>query len=285
MSICVIVKSGDFLIRQCGNENATDTSDSEEHHAPKLRRLEIDADFDINKLERDPGLRPQIWKYPSDKRDEVRRAYINFGPNQPMHDEYPKSVERNSHSFQSSWYGRFASWLEYSKAVDGIFGLPCFLFQKEDGPSGSNAFTFGGFRTWNKVGGKTCSLMAHVGKDHNSAHHIALLSWSYLTNQSGHISNEFENSRTQEILDNRLRLKTSIEVAIWLAFQSCAFRGNDESDSSSNRGNFIELLRNSANFFLCHPLPKSLGPSLLMWMKPFTMFIFICNVNVLEPMN
>ncbi|KAL9659333.1 hypothetical protein QQ045_024138 [Rhodiola kirilowii] len=65
--------------------------------------------------------------------------------------------------------------------------------------------------------------------------------------QPGHISNKFENFRTQEILDNRLRLKTSIEVARWLAFQTCAFICNDESDSSSNRGNFIELLRYFAN--------------------------------------
>ncbi|CAM8948867.1 unnamed protein product [Rhodiola kirilowii] len=85
-------------------------------HAPKLRRLEIEDDFDIDKLERDPGLRPQIWKYPIGKRDEVRRAYINFGPYQPMLNEYPKSVERQSRSFQSSWYTRFAAWLEYSNA-------------------------------------------------------------------------------------------------------------------------------------------------------------------------
>ncbi|KAL9686636.1 hypothetical protein QQ045_031029 [Rhodiola kirilowii] len=38
---------------------------SEKHHAPKLQRLEIEDDFDINKLERDPGLQPQIWKYPT----------------------------------------------------------------------------------------------------------------------------------------------------------------------------------------------------------------------------
>ncbi|KAL9665540.1 hypothetical protein QQ045_020961 [Rhodiola kirilowii] len=71
---------------------------SEEYHAPKLRRLEIDYAFDNNKLERDPGLWPQIWKYPIGKRDEVRRAYINFGPYQPMLDEYPKSIEKQSRS-------------------------------------------------------------------------------------------------------------------------------------------------------------------------------------------
>ncbi|KAL9688331.1 hypothetical protein QQ045_032752 [Rhodiola kirilowii] len=103
-----------------------------------------------------------------------------------MLDEYTKSLERNSHSFQSSWYGCFASWLEYFEATDAIFCLPCFLLQKEDGILGSNAFTVDGLRTWNKVGGKPCSLMAHVGKDHNSPHHKALLSWLDLMNQPAH---------------------------------------------------------------------------------------------------
>lgn len=34
----------------------------------------------IEFLERDPALRPQIWQYPHDVRDEVRRAYMQLGP-------------------------------------------------------------------------------------------------------------------------------------------------------------------------------------------------------------
>ncbi|XVF84663.1 hypothetical protein PTKIN_Ptkin17bG0055500 [Pterospermum kingtungense] len=48
---------------------------------------------------------------------------------------------------------------------------------------------------------------------------------------------------SQEILDNRLRLKTSIETMKWLAMQGCAFRGRDESVNSTNRANFIELIK------------------------------------------
>ncbi|KAL6576793.1 hypothetical protein OROMI_011069 [Orobanche minor] len=42
--------------------------------AKKLPRYET-IEFDISDLERDPGLRIPISKYPVDKRDEVRRAY------------------------------------------------------------------------------------------------------------------------------------------------------------------------------------------------------------------
>jgi len=33
----------------------------------------------IEFFERDPALRPQIWQYPVDQRDQVRRAYLQLG--------------------------------------------------------------------------------------------------------------------------------------------------------------------------------------------------------------
>ena len=41
----------------------------------------------------------------------------------------------------------------------------------------------------------------------------------------------------------RLRLTTSIISVRWLVLQGCAFRGHDESPSSLNRGNFLELVK------------------------------------------
>ena len=35
----------------------------------------------------------------------------------------------------------------------------------------------------------------------------------------------------------------SINAVRWLACQNCAFRGHDESMSSRNRGNFLELIK------------------------------------------
>ena len=42
----------------------------------KSQRVEIKEGFDINSLQRDPGLRLQIWEYPIEQHDEIRRAYI-----------------------------------------------------------------------------------------------------------------------------------------------------------------------------------------------------------------
>jgi len=57
---------------------------------------------------------------------------------------------------------------------------------------------------------------------------------------------------TDQIQNNRLRVKTSIDVVRWLAFQGCAFRGYDETSNLKNRGNFLEMIK----FFLHHIMIK-----------------------------
>ncbi|PWA36024.1 hypothetical protein CTI12_AA604070 [Artemisia annua] len=45
-------------------------------------------ELDLNSLERDPGKRKQIWSYPVNKREQVRRAYLNSRPFQIHLKEY-----------------------------------------------------------------------------------------------------------------------------------------------------------------------------------------------------
>ncbi|XP_016165282.1 zinc finger MYM-type protein 1-like [Arachis ipaensis] len=61
--------------------------------------------------------------------------------------------------------------------------------------------------------------------------------------QSKNIDKVLDMHSDETIANNRLRLKTSINAIRWLAFQACAFRGDDESLGSLNRGNFIELIK------------------------------------------
>ncbi|XP_016173902.1 zinc finger MYM-type protein 1-like [Arachis ipaensis] len=61
--------------------------------------------------------------------------------------------------------------------------------------------------------------------------------------QSKHIDKVLDRHSDETITNNRLRLKTSINAIRWLAFQACAFRGDDESLGSLNRENFIELIK------------------------------------------
>ncbi|KAK4589307.1 hypothetical protein RGQ29_020060 [Quercus rubra] len=192
---------------------------------PKLQFEEID---------RDPGSRKQICEFPIDKQDEIRRAYIEKGSYQPKNSYYPYNDDTHRCRFQPSWFNSHKDWLEYSPSMDVIYCLPCYLFSKKPiGRPGSDAFISTGFNNWKKVkDGMNCPLVRHVGKEPNSPHKIALI----------------EKQTPKELENNRLRLKTLVECARWLAFQACAFRGHDESLDSINRGNFIELIKFTSTF-------------------------------------
>ena len=60
--------------------------------------------IDIAHLIRDPSNRPQIWEYPVNQQDEIRRAYINLGPYQPLMSEYPLTSNKHPRRFQSHWF-------------------------------------------------------------------------------------------------------------------------------------------------------------------------------------
>src|ERR1051325_1927229 len=42
-----------------------------------------------NSLERDPGKRPSMWEYNVNQMDEIRRAYLKWGPYQMNLEQYP----------------------------------------------------------------------------------------------------------------------------------------------------------------------------------------------------
>ncbi|ESR36738.1 hypothetical protein CICLE_v10029872mg, partial [Citrus x clementina] len=113
--------------------------------------------------------------------------------------------------FQFSWFSKFP-WLEYSISKDKAFCFPCYIFH--DKSSKNEAFVVDGVQNWNN-----------------------------LKDPSKHIDKRLNAQSSQQILKNRLRLKTSIVATKWLAKQACAFRGHDESVNSLNHGNFIKLIK------------------------------------------
>lgn len=196
-------------------------------------------------VERNPGLRCQIWEYPVDEQDEARRIYMMHGPYQFLKEDYPLSgSQKHPRRFQAHWFKSFPC-LEYSPAKDAAFCFSCCLFSKKpSGRAGSDAFTVKGFRSWKKVKeGTQCAFLSHMGSDGNSAHSYNVKCFDNLKNQSGHIRHVFKKQYPEDIRRNRLRLKVSIDAVRWLAFQACAFRGHDESATSKNQGNFLELVK------------------------------------------
>ncbi|KAL4346995.1 hypothetical protein GQ457_17G015670 [Hibiscus cannabinus] len=59
---------------------------------------------------------------------------------------------------------------------------------------------------------------------------------------------KIEQFSSQQVVENKVRLKASIDVVKWLAFQGCAFRGDDESKMSQRPGNFLQLFHLIASY-------------------------------------
>ena len=128
--------------------------------------------------------------------------------------------------------------------------MACYLFSsKPDGRFGSDVFTKQIFKSWKKVNaGKRCAFLNHIGDNLYSPHNNAMKACEDLLNQSMHINNIINIQSSEQICKNRLRLKTSIDTIYWLAFQACAFRDHKETPESSNRGNFLEMIKLLASY-------------------------------------
>ncbi|XP_042452577.1 zinc finger MYM-type protein 1-like [Zingiber officinale] len=195
-------------------------------------------------IERDPGKRKQICEYHINVRDEIRRSYLKMGPYQPDMLEYSATkFGSQNRRFQKKWFQKF-HWLEYSPSTNKAYCFYCFLFLNDVNSSNISALVNEGFDNWKRVNqGKTCAFLAHIGSAASSPHTMCERKTENLMRPSRHIDNVMHAQSKEEKEKNRLRLRTSIVTVRWLALQGCAFRGNDESLSSSNRGNFLELVK------------------------------------------
>ncbi|XP_042396678.1 uncharacterized protein LOC121986807 [Zingiber officinale] len=104
-----------------------------------------------------------------------------------------------------------------------------------------------GFNSWKRVNnGEKCAFLIHIGSL-SSSHNRCVKCVQDLMKPKQNIDKVLNAQSTEEIIKNRLHLKSTIEGLLWLATQGCSFRGHDESESSLNRGNFIELLKFQAH--------------------------------------
>ncbi|XP_050280585.1 uncharacterized protein LOC126721578 [Quercus robur] len=114
---------------------------------------------------------------------------------------------------------------------------------------GYDDFTFIGFRNWKKVNnGKNCAFFNHVGEDPCSPQSNAVKYCDDLLNESVHIDKVMNVQSSEQILNNQLWVKTSIDIVQWLAFQGRPFSGHDETPESKNRGNFLEMIITLASY-------------------------------------
>ena len=71
--------------------------------------------LDLTNLPTDPWLRQKISYYHPNHQDEIRRAYIQNGPCQPVSHKSPqREIGGKLHRFNPAWFKKNGSQLEYS---------------------------------------------------------------------------------------------------------------------------------------------------------------------------
>ncbi|KAM3760156.1 hypothetical protein ACB098_01G172700 [Castanea mollissima] len=103
---------------------------------------------------------------------------------------------------------------------------------------GGDTFVTKGFRLWNQVG----KLDSHVGGV-NSAHNQAVKKSEDLQKEKQHIQSVLVKQSNQDKANYQIQLNAIVDCVRFLLFRGLAFRGHDESQGSSDKGNFLELLQ------------------------------------------
>ncbi|XP_018455197.1 uncharacterized protein LOC130496927 [Raphanus sativus] len=201
-------------------------------------------DINLEDLPWDPAKRKNILDYPYNQRDEVRRKYLTRGPCQPSgHTFQKKSIGGVLRRFNPQWFEQYSDWLEYSVEQEKAFCLFCYLFRVQAGKQGgSDAFVSTGFSSWNKAD----SFSKHMG-DHTSFHNDARNKCENLMRQGQSIKHALHKQTNAVKNDYRIRLSASVDVSRHLLHQGLSFRGHDEKEESTNKGNFLELLKYTAS--------------------------------------
>lgn len=195
-----------------------------------VRHTEFGEDANDTQLEPTPTSAPN--DIPTDIADEP--------PVQPKI-KFPTTLKGNRHrSFNCEWYKQYR-WLEYSRARDAAYCYPCRLFTTESGRYWET-FTKNGFCDWKHALGKGGIISCH---DHCKTHMQAMVAWQeYVRNKASgtSITHRLDAARSKLIAANRHYLKTILQVLLVCSQQEIALRGHDESATSTNRGNFREIL-------------------------------------------
>ncbi|XP_070669149.1 uncharacterized protein [Malus domestica] len=221
-----------------GSSNNVDSSNTVgSSRTPSSRQSQLDDV--LGNLQADPGLRTRIIDYDANLRDEVRRLYLQKGPCQPRGHNFPiTNMSGINRRFIPQWFDEF-DWLEYSVSKDAAFCLYCYLFKTNFEQVGSEAFTGDGFKNWKKGRERFKMHVGPVGSVHNKAREAA----TNLMNQATHIETAVSKHSDQTRKAYRTCLIASIKCTKFLLRQGLPFRGHDESATSSNRGNYLELLQ------------------------------------------
>jgi hypothetical protein len=193
--------------------------------------------FGLDDIKFDPGLRIPIDQFHPNIRDDVKFAYLEKGPTQPTRHKFRR--DRDDRSFRPNWYKEF-NWLEYSVDKDKAYCFYCYLFKNDQmyEKFGYDVFTKSGYDHWKNA---VAAFRKHVGGA-CSIHNNSRTACVDFQNQRASLKSKVITYSKDSLVKYETRVDTSLGIVSHLALQGEPFRGHDESSSSLNKGNFLEML-------------------------------------------
>ena len=114
-----------------------------------------------------------------------------------------------------------------------MYCFSCRLFPSCSGYA-DTTFTLEGCNKWNKIGEK---LKKHAESD---AHKESMAKWMAYKQTKSTVADQLASHRASTVAANYI--STLSQVAVLCARQGIPLRGHDESSTSSNKGNYVEIL-------------------------------------------
>ncbi|XP_044401636.1 zinc finger MYM-type protein 1-like [Triticum aestivum] len=218
-------------------EQTTDSVEAIVEENVEVHGVEGITIFSEDYINGDPGLRIPLDSFAPNIRDDVRFAYIRMGATQPTSCTFLPN--RDGRCFRPQWYKDF-EWLEYSVDKHKAYCFYCYLFKHDrmDDKFGHDVFSKLGFDCWKNA---VAAFRKHVGGP-CSIHNISKTACDDFKNQRASVKSKVTTYSKGSLVKYETRVDTSLAIVSYLALQGEPFRGHDESTSSLNKGNFLELL-------------------------------------------
>ena len=129
--------------------------------------------------------------------------------------------------------------MEYSIDKDAAFCFYCYLFGQDVGKQGGDeTFVTKGLKLWNQL----VKLDSHI-RGVNSTHNQAVKKSEDLLKEKQYIQSVLVKQSNKDKFKYRVQLNAIVDCIRFFLCRGLAFRGHDESQGSSDKRNFLELLQ------------------------------------------
>lgn len=164
----------------------------------------------------------------------MKSMKISDGLCHPKFTSKVQKVKDKSRSIKKSWCSNLQH-LKNSIKKDVTFCYSCQLFCQKNFSCGGESFAGQGISNWKKT-------LEKFRKHEKSEMHLKSLQFWREHQFSDEAVNDNLSIHSKQIEGNKKYLKLIIENILFLGKQCLPLRGNDQSISSMNKGNFLELL-------------------------------------------